>query len=60
MVKIVRTKCDGCGNCIDVCPFGVLEIKEGKAIVKCPEKCKKCGACVHACPNNAIKITNGR
>jgi len=56
MVKIIKEKCDGCGNCVEVCPFGVLEIKNGKAIVKHPEKCKKCGACISACPNNAIKI----
>jgi len=56
MVKINKEKCSGCGNCVDVCPFGVLEIKNGKAIVKHPEKCKKCGACISTCPNNAIKI----
>jgi len=26
---------------VEVCPFGVLEIKNGKVIVKYPEKCKK-------------------
>jgi len=56
MVKINGEKCSGCGNCVDVCPFGVLEIKNGKAIIKHPEKCKKCGACISACPNNAIRI----
>ncbi len=56
MVKINKEKCSGCGNCVEVCPFGVLEIKNGKAVVKYLEKCKKCGACVSACPNNAIRI----
>jgi len=55
MVKINRDKCDGCGNCIEVCPFGVLEIRNGEAIVVAPEKCKNCGACMYACPNKAIK-----
>ena len=58
MVKINKEKCSGCGNCIEVCPFGVLEIKNGKAVVKHPEKCKKCGACMSACPNNAIKVNS--
>ena len=56
MVKINKEKCFGCGNCVEACPFGVFEIKNGKAIVEYPEKCKKCGACISACPNNAIKI----
>jgi len=58
MVKIIKEKCSGCGNCVDVCPFGVLEIKDGKAIVKDIKNCRKCGACMHACPNHAIIINN--
>ena len=59
MIKINKEKCDGCGNCVDACPFGVLEIKNGKAVVKDSENCKGCGACVCACPNNAIEIDTG-
>jgi ferredoxin len=58
MVKIIKEKCSGCGNCVDVCPFGVLEIKDGKVIVKDIKNCRKCGACMHACPNHAIEIDN--
>lgn len=56
MVRIIKSKCDGCGNCVNVCPFGVLEIRDGKAIVKDSKKCRRCDACMHACPNKAIKI----
>ena len=56
MIKINKNKCSGCGNCVEVCPFGVFEIEKGKVIVKHLEKCKKCRACVSACPNNAIEI----
>ena len=56
MIKINQNLCINCGNCVEACPFGVLEIKNGKVIITHPEKCKKCEACVLACPNNAIKI----
>lgn len=56
MIKIDKSKCEGCGNCVDVCPFDAIEIKDGKAVVKDPDKCMKCKACVFACPNNAIEI----
>lgn len=56
MIKINKKLCTGCGNCAEVCPFNVLKIKDGKAVVENPENCKKCGACVSACPNNAIEI----
>ena len=59
MVKINKEKCDGCGNCIEVCPFGVLEIRNGKVIVKDLKNCKRCGACMYACPNEAIEIKKG-
>jgi len=57
MVRIKNKLCAKCGNCVEVCPFGVFEIKEnGEIVVAHPERCKKCEACVAACPNNAIEI----
>jgi len=58
MVKINKKNCSGCGNCVEVCPFGVLEIKNRKAVIKNLKNCKRCGACIHACPNNAIEIND--
>jgi electron transfer flavoprotein alpha subunit len=56
MVEVDKEKCCGCGNCVEVCPFGILEIKDGKVNVKDSSECKKCGACVIACPDKALKI----
>ena len=55
MIKINKKECDGCGNCIEVCPFDVLELKNGKVIIKNPENCRGCGACISACPNKVIE-----
>ena len=44
----------GCGDCVPVCPFGLLEIVEDKVQLK--EGCTLCGACQEACDYEAILI----
>jgi len=46
--------CTGCGACVDVCPFGALEIIEGVAVVN--ENCTACGACISVCPVEALSL----
>lgn len=45
-------KCTGCGICVDICPVGAIELREGKAIIS--DDCIACGQCVSECPSNAI------
>jgi electron transfer flavoprotein alpha subunit len=47
-------KCIACGQCIDVCPFGVLRL-EGETLV-IGEGCNLCGACTEACEMEALVI----
>jgi len=47
-------KCVGCGNCVPVCPFGLLEIVNDKVQLK--EGCTLCGACRDVCSYEAISI----
>lgn len=49
-------KCTGCGTCADVCPSGVFEIQEGKAVAVRPEDCIGCRACEASCPQGAITV----
>jgi len=44
--------CTGCATCLDICPYGGIEIVDNKAIIN--EKCNLCGACVESCPVEAI------
>jgi NAD-dependent dihydropyrimidine dehydrogenase PreA subunit len=56
MIKIKTERCTGCGNCVEVCPFHVLEIENGKTVAVNTKSCVGCGACMTVCPNNAIEI----
>ncbi len=49
-------KCTGCGTCVSSCPQGVLELKEGKAVVVNEESCIGCRVCESVCPEGAITV----
>ena len=51
---INKNKCTGCGNCIEMCPYGAIII-HGKALVD-PSTCTGCGLCISQCPRNAITL----
>lgn len=53
-----KDKCDGCGECVEVCPVGAIQIQKGKAIVS--DNCIDCSICVRSCPNGAISIMSKR
>ncbi|MBL7080809.1 hydrogenase iron-sulfur subunit, partial [Candidatus Bathyarchaeota archaeon] len=49
--------CDGCGECVPVCPVNAIALSDGKAEVD-PFTCNGCGGCVPACPREAIDFKN--
>lgn len=55
-IKLCTTeKCNGCGLCVQVCPGGCIQIKDGHA-VRSGRNCQVCLACVHHCPQNAVRL----
>ncbi len=53
--KTCNYGCLGFGECVHVCPFDAIHIKNGIAVVD-KEACKACGKCVKVCPQNLIDI----
>jgi len=51
-VWIETELCNGCKRCIKACPYGAVELKDGKAHIL--EHCTSCGACVEVCKEKAI------
>ena len=51
--------CNGCGACVNVCPHGVFEIENRKAVIIDMDACMECGACAINCPANAIRVQTG-
>ena len=75
IAAVDRAKCDGCGECVNICPKGVIKLIPKNAVYwvgcsycgqepntdgLCEVGCNGCGECVNACPQGAITIQNGR
>lgn len=54
--QLDRARCNGCGDCITVCPTGALGMVQGRAAVVHPEACTYCAACEDICPTEAIAL----
>ena len=48
----IKSKCDVCGKCIEVCPKGVLVNTEKKIEIQRILDCTLCQDCVDACPQS--------
>ena len=60
MVRVVKiivdSKCTGCETCVNNCPAGVYEIKDGKSVPVRVEECILCRTCESQCPEGAIQV----
>ena len=52
---LCRYGCIGLGDCVRVCEYGALSVRNGVAMVN-PERCVACGKCAKACPKGLISV----
>lgn len=53
-------KCEGNGDCMDVCPVDCIDGKPRFISMIDEFECTKCGKCISACENEAIILTSRR
>ncbi len=56
IVNIDEEKCNGCGECVNACAEGAIEIIDGKAKLVSDVYCDGLGACIGHCPQDAITV----
>lgn len=49
-----QDQCILCGQCVEKCPFGALEILDNK--IEINASCKMCKLCVKSCPVQAVSL----
>lgn len=59
-IRIQKSKCVGCGLCIEVCPGNLIKRDEqGKAYIKHIKDCWGCTSCLKECNVDAISFYLG-
>jgi len=56
IIEIDEELCNGCGQCIDICAEGALQLVNGKAKLVRDLFCDGLGACLGDCPTGALTI----
>lgn len=57
MIVVEQDKCNGCGECVKICPEYAIDTSWGVAVIN-ERQCTECGACVDNCPEKALAISS--
>ncbi|MFP4200252.1 MAG: electron transfer flavoprotein subunit alpha [Clostridia bacterium] len=53
-VRVNRNRCDGCGICVEVCPFEGVVMEANYP--RFTASCRVCSICVKECPRDALSV----
>lgn len=53
-IEINHDVCTRCEVCLSVCPFGAMEMVDGKVLIN--DQCRLCKICIDHCPVGAISL----
>ncbi len=56
-VTVNAATCDGCEECVNVCPQQVFQLTDKKSDPYQTAECVFCESCIGVCPTNSITIT---
>ncbi|MGD8701404.1 MAG: 4Fe-4S binding protein [Desulfosarcina sp.] len=56
-INVDKGKCNGCGECVDICPEEVYELIDDKASPVNGEECVGCESCIEVCEQEAVTVT---
>ena len=56
VARIDHELCDGCGQCLSVCNFWAIGIRDGRAFIINEKYCAGLGSCISECKNMAISL----
>jgi len=56
-VVVDPDKCEGCEECVEVCPADVFEMENDKSVPVNAEECLGCESCIEVCDQEAITVT---
>ncbi|WP_429945860.1 ferredoxin-type protein NapF [Bibersteinia trehalosi] len=51
-------QCNGCGDCVKACPYGLILLKDNQASIEIDfSACDLCGECAEVCPTQALELS---